>query len=161
MNNFKISKIKKKNSNLKKFLRSIKEKNFIENKSFKNTPWIHFKNKNFKFYRIQIKNQIIAVAVIIKLKLNTHLQFFYISKKYRSKGFGKEILKKLIPTKKFTTVHVPKKLTIRTENFYKKNNFKLSNLHEKHKLIKYWVVRCNKFDPKTFKEKKLLYRNLG
>lgn len=160
MNNIKISIIKKKDSYLKKFLKSIKEKNFLVNKSLNNTPWIHFKNKNFKFYRIQIKNKIIGIVVIIKLKLNTHLQFFYISKKYRSKGFGKEILKKLLSNKQFTTVHVPKKLTIRTQNFYKKNNFKLSNLNEKHKLIKYWISRCTKFDPKTFKEKKLLYKNL-
>lgn len=160
MKNFKIFKIKKKNYNLKNFLLSIKEKNFLVNKSYNNTPWIHFKNKNFKFYRIQIKNKIIGIVVIIKLKLNTHLQFFYISKKYRSKGFGKEILKKLLSNKQFTTVHVPKKLTIRTQNFYKKNNFKLSNLNEKHKLIKYWISRCTKFDPKTFKEKKLLYKNL-
>ena len=160
MNNFKISKIKKKDSYLKKFLKSIKEKNFLENKSLDNTPWIHFKNRNFKFYRIKIKNKIIGIAVIINLKLNTHLQFFYISKKYRSKGFGKEILKKLLSNKKFTTVHVPKKLTIRTQKFYQKNNFKLYSLQEKHKLLKYWIDRCKKFDPKTFKEKKLLYKNL-
>ena len=62
--------------------------------------------------------------------------------------------------KKFTTVHVPKKLTNKTINFYKKNKFIKSNLKEKNILINYWIDRCNKFDKKTFKEKFLLYRNL-
>ena len=160
MNKFRILRIKKKDSNLNKFLQSIKEKNFLVNKSFDNTPWIYFRNPNFEFYRIVTKEKIIGIVVIIKLKLNTHLQFFYISNKYRSKGLGKKILKKLLPNKKFTTVHVPNKLNIRTQKFYKKNNFKLSTLHENHKLIKYWIGRCKKFDPKTFREKKLLYKNL-
>ena len=160
MNKFRILRIKKKDSNLNKFLQSIKEKNFLVNKSFDNTPWIYFRNPNFEFYRIVTKEKIIGIVVIIKLKLNTHLQFFYISYKYRSKGLGKKVLRKLLPNKKFTTVHVPKKLNIRTQKFYKKNNFKLSSLHENHKLIKYWIARCKKFDPKTFREKKLLYKNL-
>ena len=160
MNNFRILRIKKKDSNLKNFLETINEKNFLLNKSFDNTPWIHFGNPNFEFFKIIIKKKIIGIVVIIKLKLNTHLQFFYISYKYRSKGLGKKVLRKLLPNKKFTTVHVPKKLNIRTQKFYKKNNFKLSSLHENHKLIKYWIARCKKFDPKTFREKKLLYKNL-
>ena len=157
---FKVLQIKKQDSKLKKFLIGIKEKNFIINKSFSNTPWVHFKNPNFRFYKIVIERKIVGIVVIIKLRLNDHLQFFYISKNYRSKGLGNEILTQLLSKKKFTTVHVPKKLTIRTQKFYKKNNFKLSNLSEKNKLIKYWIKRCNNFDPKTFSEKKLLYKNL-
>ena len=160
MNKFKVLRIKRKDTKLKKFLKNIKEKNFFTNKSFKNTPWIHFKNKNFFFFKIEKNRQIISLVVIIKLYKNTHLQFFYVGKPYRSKGFGREILKKILPKKKFTTVHVPKKLSIRTEIFYKNNNFKLSNLNEENKLIKYWIRRCVKYDKKTFLEKKLLYRNL-
>ena len=160
MKNFKILIIKKKSSTLKKFLESIKDKNFLVNKSFNNTPWINFKNPNFKFYKIVLKKKIVGIVVIIYLKLNTHLQFFYISSKYRSQGLGKEILKQMLSSRKFTTVHVPKKLNIRTQNFYKKNSFKVATLNEKHKLIKYWIARCKKFDTKTFKEKKLLYKNL-
>ena len=160
MKNFRVLLIKKKNIALKKFLKSIKEKNFLINKSYNNNPWIYFKNPNFRFFIIEIEKKIVGIIVIIKLKLNTHLQFFYISKKYRSKGLGYEILNKLLPKKKFVTVHVPKKLSIRTQKFYQKNDFKLSNLDEKHKLIKYWINRCMKFDSKTFIEKKLLYKNL-
>ena len=119
MNNFRVLKIKKRNSKLKRFLRNIKEKNFLINTSFKNTPWIHFKNTKFVFNKIEIKKEIVGIIVIIKLKLNTHLQFFYISKNYRSKGIGNKILAKILPKKKFITVHVPKKLNIRTEKFYR------------------------------------------
>jgi N-acetylglutamate synthase-like GNAT family acetyltransferase len=160
MNNFKIFQIKKKNFKLINFLKTIKDKNFLINKSFNNTPWIHFKNPNFNFYKVEIKKKIVGIVVIIKLRLNTHLQFLYISKNYRSKGLGYEILNKLLPKKIFITVHVPKKLSNRTQKFYQKNGFKLSNLDEKHKLIKYWINRCIKFDSKTFIEKKLLYKNL-
>ena len=160
MNEIKILRIKKKHLKIKKFLNKIKEKNFLINKSFNNTPWIHLKNRNFVFYKVEKNYQIIAIVVIIKLKINTHLQFFYVSKKNRSQGLGKKILKKVLPKKKFTTVHVPKKLSIRTEKFYWKNKFKLSKLNEKNKLIKYWIKRCKKYDSKTFFEKKLLYRNL-
>ena len=160
MNIFRVIQIKKRDSKLKKFLTGIKEKNFLINKSYTNTPWVHFKNSNFRFYKIVIENKIVGIVVIIKLRLNDHLQFFYISKNHRSKGLGNEILTRLLSKKKFTTVHVPKKLTIRTQKFYQKNNFKLSNLSEKHKLIKYWIKRCRNFDSKTFSEKKLLYKNL-
>ena len=160
MRNFKIKKIKKRTKKIKLFLNLIKEKNFLINKSYNNTPWIHFNNKNFSFNVIILSKQIIGIVVIIKLKLNTHLQFFYISKKYRSKQIGKKVLEKILPKKKFTTVHVPKKLTNKTINFYKKNKFIKSNLKEKNILINYWIARCNKFDKKTFKEKFLLYRNL-
>ncbi len=50
MNKFKVLRIKRKDTKLKNFLKNIKEKNFLTNKSFKNTPWIHFKNKNFFFF---------------------------------------------------------------------------------------------------------------
>jgi hypothetical protein len=158
--NFQIHKIKKKSKNLKSFLKTINEKFFLVNRSFANTPWIHFCNKNFIFYKIIVDNRISGIAVIINLKLNAHLQFFYISKLYRSLGLGKKVLNILLPKYKFTTVHVPKNLTIRTIKFYKNNNFIKSNLKEKNTLLRYWVDRCNNFDKKTFKEKYLLYKNL-
>ncbi len=99
MNKFKVLRIKRKDTKLKNFLKNIKEKNFLTNKSFKNTPWIHFKNKNFFFFKIEKNKKIISIVVIIKLYKNTHLQFFYVGKPYRSKGFGKEILKKILPKK--------------------------------------------------------------
>ena len=160
MSIFRVIQIKKRDSKLKKFLIDIKEKNFLINRSYTNTPWVHFKNSNFRFYKIVIESKIVGIVVIIKLRLNDHLQFFYISKNHRSKGLGNAILTRLLSKKKFTTVHVPKKLTIRTQKFYQKNNFKLSNLSEKHKLIKYWIKRCRNFDSKTSSEKKLLYKNL-
>ena len=90
--NFQIHKIKKKSKKLKYFLKSINESFFLINKSFRNTPWIHFGNKNFIFYKIIIDNRISGIAVIINLKLNVHLQFFYISKLYRSLGLGEKVL---------------------------------------------------------------------
>ena len=57
MNNFKIFQIKKKNFKLINFLKTIKDKNFLINKSFNNTPWIHFKNPNFNFYKVEIKKK--------------------------------------------------------------------------------------------------------
>lgn len=158
--NFKICKIKKKSKKLKYFLNSINENSFLINKSFNNTPWIHFKNKNFIFYKIIIKNKIVGIVVIINFKLNIHLQFFYISKSYRSLGLGKQILDMLLPKNKFTTVHVPKKLTKKTIKFYKNNKFFQSKLKERNALIGYWVDRCNRFDKNTFKEKILLFKNL-
>jgi hypothetical protein len=157
---FQIHKIKRKSKKLKSFLKSINESSFLINKSFRNTPWIHFGNKNFIFYKIIVDNRISGIAVIINLKLNVHLQFFYISKLYRSLGLGKKIINILLPKYKFTTVHVPKKLTFRTIKFYKNNNFIKSNLKEKNTLLRYWIDRCNNFDKNTFKEKYLLYKNL-
>ena len=155
-----IKKILRKNDQLKIFLKKIKEKNFQINKSFKNTPWIHFKDQKFNFYKILIKKEIVGIIVTIKMKINVHLQFFYIHKNHRSEGIGKYVLKKILPKKKFTTVHVPKKLSIKTQKFYIKNNFYLSNLKERSYKVKYWIKRCNKYDKKTFIEKKLLFRNL-
>ena len=157
---FKIYKIIRKSKKLYLFLIGINEKNFLVNKSYTNTPWIHFNNKNFNFYKIVIRKKIEGIAVIIKFKSNTHLQFFYISRLFRSAGLGKNILKLLLPKKKFTTVHVPKKLTNKTIKFYLKNGFQKSNLREKNYLIKDWISKCINFDKKTFKEKVLLYRNL-
>ena len=99
MEALKISKIKKKNFKLREFLYSIKEKEFKLNKNFNNTPWIHFKNKLFHFYRVKLKNKIIGIAVIIKLRNQDHLQFLYIDKKSRSKGLGKMIIDALLNKK--------------------------------------------------------------
>ncbi len=157
----KITNIKKKTKKLIFFLKKIKEKNFRINKSFKNTPWIHFNNPNFNFYKFELNNEIFGLAVLIKMKLNFHLQFLYIGKNFRSMGYGKKILDELLPKRKFTTVHVPYRLTSRTQKFYAKNGFRLSNLREKNFKLMYWIKRCKKYDKKTFKEKKLMYRNLN
>jgi hypothetical protein len=71
-----------------------------------------------------------------------------------------KILDILLPKYKFTTVHVPKKLTKRTIQFYKNNKFIKCKFKEKNNLISYWIDRCNKFDKNTFKEKILLYKDL-
>ena len=160
MKNFKVIKFKKKTKKLIFFLNKITEKEFQINKSFKNSPWIHINDSKFSFYRFEINKKIIGLSAVIKLKINYHLQFFYISKNFRSLGYGKKILEKILPKKKFTTVHVPYTLSRRTQKFYIKNKFKLSNLKEKNSKLKYWILRCRKFDKKTFIEKKLLYRNL-
>ena len=157
MEPLKFSKIKKKNFKLKNFLLSIKEKEFQLNKSFSNTPWVYFHNKNFKFYRINFKSKIIGIAVIIKFKNHDHLQFLYVDKKSRSKGYGKIIIEKLLNKKKFTTVHVYKKLSKNVIKFYINSGFKLSNLKENHLLLRKWIKRCIAFDDNTFEKKKLLY----
>ena len=82
---FRVLQIKQKNLKLENFLKTINEKNFLINKSFNNTPWIYLKDPKFLFYGIEIKKKIVGMVVIIKLKLNTHLQFFYISKKNKKK----------------------------------------------------------------------------
>ena len=160
MGNFKIIKFKKKTKKIILFLKKIKEKEFQINKSFKNTPWIHINDPKFSFYKFEKNNKIFGLAAVIKMKINSHLQFLYIGKDHRSMGHGEKILKKILPQKKFTTVHVPRKLSLRTQRFYAKNRFKLSSLRESNFKIKYWILRCKKFDKKTFIEKKLLFRNL-
>lgn len=159
MNALKFSKIKKKNFKLREFLSRIKEREFKLNKNFENTPWIHFNNKLFHFYRVKLKEKIIGVVVIIKFKNQDHLQFLYIEKNSRSKGVGKLIIDKLLDKKRFTTVHVYKNLSKRLIKFYENTGFKLSNLRESHSLLKNWIKRCEQFDNQTFIEKKLLYWN--
>ena len=112
MASFRVLQIKQKNFKIKNFLKSIYEKNFLINKSFNNTPWIYLKNPNFKFYRIEIKKKIVGIAVIINLKLNTHLQFFYISKNNRSKGLGNKILQKILSKKKIHYSSCSKKINL-------------------------------------------------
>ena len=82
MKNFKVIKFKKKTKKLILFLNKIKEKEFQINKSFKNTPWIHINDSKFSFYRFEINKKIIGLSAVIKLKINYHLQFFYISKNF-------------------------------------------------------------------------------
>ena len=67
MSIFRVIQIKKRDSKLKKFLIDIKEKNFLINRSYTNTPWVHFKNSNFRFYKIVIESKIVGIVVIIKL----------------------------------------------------------------------------------------------
>ena len=61
MVSFRVSQIKQKNFKIKNFLKLIYEKNFLINKSFNNTPWIHLKNPDFLFYRIEIKKKIVGI----------------------------------------------------------------------------------------------------
>ncbi len=157
MKNLKFSKIKSKNLKLINFLRTIKEKNFLINKSFKNTPWIHFNDPRFVFYTIEISKKIVGLVVIIKFKNHDHLQFLYIAKKYRSLGLGYNVIENLLNKKKFTTVHVYKNLSNKVIKFYQKNGFKLSNFRETNLMLKNWISRCNNYNFETFKKKKLLY----
>ena len=157
MKNLKFSKIKSKNLKLINFLRTIKEKNFFINKSFENTPWIHFKDPRFVFHTIEISKKIVGLVVIIKFKNHDHLQFLYITQKYRSQGIGYKVIEDLLNKKRFTTVHVYKNLSNKVIKFYQKNGFKLSNLREKNLMLKNWISRCNNYNLETFKKKKLLY----
>ena len=152
-------KYKKKTSSnkLNQFLKKIFEKEFKENKKKTDTPWKYLKEKKFKFFYCCLDNNIIGVVVIMDLKLTRHLSFLYILKEYRGLGLGKLMLKKyFLRTKKIKTIHVIKNLK-RTLFFYKKLKF-TTHKRSSNSIVKSWILRCEKFDIKTFKKKYLLIK---
>lgn len=141
---------------LNKFLSLIKGNVFKSNTKINNPPWKYMRLKNFKFYFLISRNEILGSIVILNTTYSKHLSFFYIIGKKRNRGIGSKFLKKIFinkAKKKLKTVHVNKKLK-KTIKFYKKNNFFISNKKENN-FIKKWVRRCLNFNSMTF-EKRIL-----
>jgi len=147
------------NVNLRKVKNFVKTINFNTAHRFTSSPWIYYKNKNFKFTYALLNNSIIGVSAIFETQYNLHLSFLYVSEKYRGKGLGQILLKRFIlKNKKLKTVHVYKNLK-KTLNFYKKNNFKKFSFKSNNEHLKKWRNRCINFDKETFKKRFLLYQN--
>ena len=99
------------NVNLRKVKNFVKTINFDDAHKFTSSPWIYYKNKNFKFTYALLNNSIIGVLAIFETQYNLHLSFLYVSEKYRGKGLGQILLKRFIlKNKKLKTVHVYKNL---------------------------------------------------
>ena len=149
----KVTKIK-----LKKFLKQIKDKDFLIHKDSNKSPWIYLDSKKFSFHFAYEKGNVIGSLITFNSIYSRHLYFLYINEKYRYKGIGSILIKKfLLNTKKIKTVHVLKSLK-KILKFYIKNKFKILKKIESLK-IKSWVSRCNKYDPKTYHDKYLLVKD--
>ena len=143
-------------SKLKIFLKNISGKEFKNNKKITNAPWKYLKQKNIKFFFAVFEKKIIGVLVIIDFKFSRHLSFFYILKKFRNFNVGTQLFKMyFLNTKKIKTIHVTKSLK-KALVFYKKFNF-IKNYKNDNPIIKSWILRCKKFDYKTFNKRFLLY----
>ena len=143
-------------SKLNVFLKKISEKEFKDNKKITNAPWKYLKEKKMKFFFAIFEKNIIGVAVIIDFKFTRHLSFLYILKKFRNSNVGTLLLKKyFLNTKKIKTIHIIKSLK-KFLIFYKKFNF-IVNYKSNNPIIKSWILRCKKFDNKTFDIRYLLY----
>ena len=145
---------------LEKFLSFIKGDVFQSNAKIYNPPWKYMGLKNFKFYFLMSKKEIIGSLVILNTPYSNHLSFFYIIRNKRNKGLGAKFLKKIFidkTTKNLKTVHVNKKLR-KAIKFYQKNNFFISNKKE-NTFVKKWVIRCLAFDKMTFKNRYLMIFN--
>lgn len=156
----KILKIKKKAhiSLINDFISKIKEKNFKQNTKINNTPWCYLKDKRFVFYFLFSEKKIIGVIVIFNNKINKHLSFFYILKKYRGNKLGSFFLKKIFLTgNRLKTIHVLKSLK-KTKKFYEKFRFLTfkKNRHLNKNILK-WVANCQKNDKYIYQKKYLLY----
>ena len=140
---------------LKKFLNKI-DHDFIENKSKKNTPWKYFNLKNFFYFYFILKQEIIGSIVISNHKNNTHINFLYVLKKFRSKKIGHQLIKYIEKKnkKKFITVHVYKNAK-KVKVFYKKNGFQVVKSHEK---LDQFKLKARKFNQNVYKEKILFYK---
>ena len=76
-----------------KFIKSIKEKSFLQNKSLLSTPWKYIRKKNFNFFFLTKKNKnIVGVMIIINTRFSCHLSFLYLNHNYRNIGLGKNLI---------------------------------------------------------------------
>ena len=131
---------------------------FRDNKKIENSPWKFIDLKNFNFFSYEYRNKIIGIIVVSNHKKNTHINFLYVLRKYRSKKIGSKLIKYVENFTKnfFLTVHVFKKSKI-IEGFYIKNNFevycKSDNLYE-------FIHKANKYDKNVYKKKKLFVKKL-
>jgi len=150
-----IKKININSKKLVKFLNNI-DKDFSENKSKKNTPWKYFKLKNFFYFYFILKQEIIGSIVISNHKKNTHINFLYVLKKFRSKKIGHQLIEYVekISTKKIISVHVFKNAK-KVKVFYKKNGFQMVKSYKK---LDEFIFKARKFNQNVYKEKILLYK---
>ena len=143
-------------SKLNIFLKKITGKEFKDNKKIINAPWKYLKEKKMNFFFVIFEKNIIAVAVIIDFKFSRHLSFLYVLKKFRNSNVASQLLKKyFLNTRKIKTIHVTKSLK-KALIFYRKFNF-IVNYKSNNPIIKNWILRCKKFDNKTFHNRYLLY----
>ena len=153
------SKFKK--SQLIKFTKRIKEKDFLMNNKFNFSPWKYYKIKKFNFYFLSInKSKIIGILVIINTRYSCHLSFLYIDRDYRKEKLGKKLINFffLITKKKMLTVHVFKKHK-GVQNFYLNNGFSKAkkSSFKKYNKLAIWKNRVLKFDNATLKKKYLFF----
>ena len=144
-----------------KFIKSIKEKSFLQNKSLSSAPWKYIRKKKFNFFFLTKKNKnIVGVIIIINTRFSCHLSFLYLNRNYRNIGLGKNLINFffLITRKKILTVHIFKK-DKKVLKFYKDNGFvKLSEKAIlKYKALKIWKQRVIKFDSKSLIERHIFY----
>tara|TARA_B100000989_G_C19296970_1_gene366801 strand:+ start:52 stop:558 length:507 start_codon:yes stop_codon:yes gene_type:complete len=143
-------------SKLNIFLKKITGKEFKYNKKITNAPWKYSKEKKMKFFFAIFEKNIVAVVVIIDFKFSRHLSFLYVLKKFRRSNLATRLLKKyFLNTRKIKTIHVTKSLK-KSLIFYKKFNF-IVNYNSNNSVINRWILRCKKFDNKTFDNRYLLY----
>lgn len=152
-----IKKIDFKDKKFLNFLKNIESK-YFENRSIKNSPW-KFKNlKHFYFKQLTIQKKIIGIMVYSKHYNNYHLNFLYVEKKHRNCGAGNTLMKYLMnkKDKKIFTIHVNKNLKAALRFYYTigfkkyKNNTKL----------KMFIKKCKNFNPKVYKTKYLISKEL-
>lgn len=152
-----IRSISIKSLKVNKFLNNICD-DFAENKSIKNSPWKYNNLKNFKFFFYIFRNEVIGTIVISNHRMNTHINFLYILKKFRKKTVGKKLIKFIESTckKKTISVHVFK-YAKKVKLFYQKNGFQEFNDCQE---LKEFITKAKRFNKNVYNEKKLLFKKI-
>ena len=67
---------------LKKFLKQIKDKDFLIHKDSNKSPWIYLDSKKFSFHFACEKGNVIGSLITFNSIYSRHLYFLYINEKY-------------------------------------------------------------------------------
>lgn len=152
-----IKKIDFKERKFLKFIKKIESKH-TKNRNIKNSPWKFENLRHFYFKQYVIKKNIVGVMVYSKHANNYHLNFLYVEKESRGYGVGKILMRYLTnkKDKKFFTIHVNKNLKDALR-FYYTIGFKKYKNNDK---LKMFITDCKNFNPKVYKEKYLISKEL-
>lgn len=149
------------------FINFIKnfDKDFEENKSLDNSPWIYFREKHFNFLVYEDDNFIDGILVYSIQENTFHIHFIYIDQKSRGKGIGKylfkEMEKNITKEIKFITNHIKNESDI-TFKIFNKLNYNIVNQNNIDDIyLKKWIEKAKKFNDNLFHYKTLVAKKVN
>lgn len=143
------------------FIKNI-DGDFKINNQITAAPWRYFGLPNFRFCTLVDHEQLVGVSVTSQHSMSEHLNFLYVAATERSRGYGKRLIEDWLDrsTKSLQTIHVHAEL-FRTRHYYTQFGFtEIQPLDAKGQL-KLWVAQCLQFNPTTYQNAVLMYRDLG
>ena len=143
------------------FIKKI-DGDFQVNNQVTAAPWRYFGLPNFRFCTLIDQEQLVGVSVTSQHPVSEHLNFLYVSSTERSRGYGKRLIEDWLDrsTKSLQTIHVRTEL-LRTRHYYSHFGFAEIQPQDAKGRLNLWVEQCLRFNPNTYQNAVLMYRDIG